>query len=135
MDLDCEEFRRWYSQAKHTFGLIDTDIVNEGYSWACFKAQQAGEMALKSVLKAVGRDSFGHGLLRLYRDCTGIIGGDPDITGSVSYLDKLYITPRYPDAFTEGSPWEHFTKGDATLAKDAAEKILAWAVEKFRACL
>lgn len=117
MDLDCDEFKRWFNQALYTFNLIDVDINNNGYSWACFKAQQCAEMAIKSALKALGRNAYGYGLLKLYDELSTILTRKDDVRNAVSYLDKLYISPRYPDAFAEGSPWEHFTENDANIAK------------------
>ena len=125
--IDCDEYKRWIAQGNHTFSLIDTDIQNGGFEWACFKSQQCAEMAVNAVLKSVGRDAFGHGLLKLYESCENLFGSNRLIKNAVSYLDKLYISPRYPDAFTEGSPWEHFTAGDAELARNSAEQILHWA--------
>lgn len=133
--LDCDEFKRWIGQGDHTFSLIDSDIEKGGYEWACFKAQQSAEMSIKAVLKSFGKEGFGHGLLKLFGECEEILGRNRDVRNGVSYLDKLYITPRYPDAFTEGSPWEHFTENDAELAKNAASKVIKWAKEVLSQCL
>ncbi len=135
MDLDCEEFHRWFDQALYTYNLIESDINNNGYSWACFKAQQSAELAIKSTLISVGKNAFGHGLLKLYKDISAIFGNDADVGNSVSYLDKLYIAPRYPDAFTEGSPWEHFTLNDALLSKESALKIMNYVKKVMKQCL
>lgn len=135
MDLDCEEFRRWFDQAVYTFNLINSDIENSGYSWACFKAQQSAELAIRGILVGLGKNSFGHGILKLYLDVTKIFNNDKSVENAVSYLDKLYISPRYPDAFTEGAPWEHFTINDAALSKDAASKIIAYTKEVMSSCL
>ena len=135
MDLDCDEFHRWFDQALYTYNLIDNDIKSNGFSWACFKAQQSAELAIKSILVGFGKNAFGHGILKLYSDVSEIFGQEPKIASSVSYLDKLYITPRYPDAFTEGSPWEHFTINDAMLAKESAGKILNYVKMVMKQCL
>lgn len=135
MELDCDEFSRWFNQALYTFNLIDSDINNNGYSWACFKAQQCAEMAIKSVLKAVGRNAYGHGLLKLYDELSVILTRKNDVRNAVSYLDKLYIAPGYPDAFTEGSPWEHFTENDANMAKNSAQIIISYVKTEMVQCL
>ncbi len=135
MDLDCEEFNRWFNQALYTFNLVDVDINNGGYSWACFKSQQCAEMAIKSILKALGKNAFGYGLLKLYDEVSAIFSGNDDVHNSVSYLDKLYISPRYPDAFAEGSPWEHFTANDAITAKKSAEIIIFHVKREMVRCL
>ena len=43
MPLDVREYERWMSQARKTLELVDADIEYGGYSWACFKAQQAAD--------------------------------------------------------------------------------------------
>ncbi len=124
--IDSDEFDRWMKQAKHTLRLVQADLEVEGYDWACFKSQQACEFALKALLRGLGRQAFGHNILLFYRQVSEICGGNEEIEDCVSYLDKLYIPPRYPDAFPEGSPANHFTKRDALRAKECAEKIIDW---------
>jgi HEPN domain-containing protein len=50
-------------------------------------------------------------------------------------LDKFYIPTRYVDAWSEGVPFEYFTRGGAEAALAAAEKILAFVEELWKACL
>lgn len=125
-DFDLAEFGRWLGQAKHTYSLIERDIEAGGYDWACFKAQQAAELALKAVLKAVGRGGFGHNLVALYNEVAGVCPDNGEYEACVFFLDKLYIPHRYPDAFTEGEPWEHFSEREAREAMVCAQKILGW---------
>ena len=71
MDIfDQEEFDRWLSQAKHTLGSAARDANQEDFSWACFKAQQAGEYALKALLRGLGQPAYGHALKRLVGELT-----------------------------------------------------------------
>lgn len=124
--MDEEEFARWMNQAKHTFRLIDVDMEAGGYDWACFKAQQACEFALKALLRALGREAFGHNILAFYREAIGICEEGEALEACVSYLDKLYIPPRYPDAFPEGFPAERFTRSDAERARECARRVIEW---------
>jgi len=91
-------------------------------------------MSIKAVLKAMGIPAFGHGLLKPYSNCEAKIGENNKVKNSVSYLDKMYMSPGYPDAFFEGTPWEHFTQGDAELALNAASQILIWAKAAIPEC-
>jgi len=127
MMLDWKEYERWMSQAIKTLELIDADISFEGYSWACFKAHQAAEFALKALLYLAGSPSFGHDLTRLLHEASSICG-DPSrrVRVCVSVLDKMYIPPRYPDALPEGAPWEHYTLEEAENAKECASEIIRW---------
>ena len=133
--IDCDEFRRWINQAEHTLRLIKSDIDAEGYDWACFKAQQAAENALKAALRSVGHYAFGHNLLALFRDVKEMCKiYDKEIEECIAYLDKLYLPPRYPDAFPEGYPAEHFTKLEAERAKSCAERVIAWVKRCIKEC-
>ena len=115
------------SQASKTLELIEADIAFEGYSWACFKAHQAAEFALKALLYLVGRPSFGHDLTRLLGEAAGVCGEPPRrVRVCVSMLDKMYIPPRYPDALPEGAPWEHYTREAAEEARECASLVLRW---------
>jgi len=124
--VDWEEFDRWMRQAKHTLGLVDADLEMGGYDWACFKSQQACELALKALLRSLGRPAFGHNILSFYGEAAEMCGGSKELEECVIYLDKLYIPLRYPDAFPEGSPSEHFTEGDARRAKECSRRVLEW---------
>lgn len=124
--VDCDEFSRWMKQARHTLELVQTDIEAGGFDWACFKSQQAGEYALKALLWAVGRPAFGHNIIALFRDASQICPADPGLEERIAYLDKLYIMPRDPEAFPEGAPVDHFTRGEAARARKCAEAVIRW---------
>lgn len=128
MTLDLREYERWMSQARKTLELVDADIEYGGYSWACFKAHQAAEYALKALLMLVGEPLFTHDLLRLSRRASEVCGEQPpeEVRECIYMLDKMYIPPRYPDAFPEGAPWEHYTRREALEAKRCAAEVLGW---------
>ena len=46
-------------------------------------------MAVKGVLKSVGRDASGNGLLKLYESCKSLFGSNRLIKNAVSYLVQL----------------------------------------------
>ncbi|MDK2373151.1 MAG: HEPN domain-containing protein [Candidatus Korarchaeota archaeon] len=120
--FDWEEYRRWIAQAEHTLRSIEADIRNGSFDWACFKAQQAAELALKALLRGAGREAFGHDLRKLHEEFKEICGSD--FEGEVLHLSKFYIPARYPDAFPGGSPYEFFSLRDAETALDMARRVL-----------
>lgn len=125
--LDCEEYVRWMRQAEHTLASIEADMSFGAYSWACFKAQQAAEYALKSILKAIGKPAFGHNLVEFLNELANICGGvGAELRFCVGYLDKMYVTPRYPDALIEGVPYERYTREEAVKARECAELVVKW---------
>lgn len=100
--LDCPEARRWLRQAEYTLQSITADIRGGFYSWACFKAHQAAEFALKAILRAAGLKSFGHDLLNLWREALRLCGELVEDRECIVELNRLYIPPRHPDAWARG---------------------------------
>ena len=98
---------------------MDADIEYGGYSWACFKAQQAAEPALKGSANALRRASLYSRPAKAFEKAVGLCGEEPPdrVKDCVYMLDKMYTPPRYPDAFPEGAPWEHYTEREAVEAK------------------
>jgi HEPN domain-containing protein len=45
------------------------------------------------------------------------------LTACARTLDRHYVPARYPDAFSEGSPFEYFDEKTALDALNCAEKI------------
>jgi len=106
---------------------IDADMSASNYSWACFKAQQTAELALKALLRAMGKPAFGHNLVVLFNDLVNYCGNAGDrLRFCVGYLDKMYVMPHYPDAFVEGVPFERYTREEAVEALNRASLIINW---------
>lgn len=124
--LDWSEYKRWLSQAMHTLGLVAADMEHGGYGWACFKAQQAAEYALKGFFRLIGEPQFGHSVAKLLSDlppeCQSRVS--ETLKSCARFLDTLYIPPRYADAFSEGAPWEHYGREEAERALDCAQMII-----------
>jgi HEPN domain-containing protein len=125
--LDCDEYSRWIRQAEYTLRSIDADMNSSNYSWVCFKAQQSAELALKALLRAMGKPAYGHNLVALFNDLVNYCSNVSDrLRFCVGYLDKMYVTPRYPDAFVEGVPFERYTREEAVEASNCAGLIVNW---------
>lgn len=118
---------RWLSQADHTRGSAQRDAEAGDFAWSCFKAQQAGEYALKALLRGLGRPAHGHALRRLLIDLRELALEIPaEVHQAAQALDRHYVPTRYPDAFPEGSPHEYYNLSAAEEAIDAANKIIGW---------
>ncbi len=124
--FDWDEYVRWMEQAKYTLDSIRADIIFGSYSWACFKAHQAAEYALRAFLRGSGKPAFGHDLRELARSVAEYCGLDEEILEATLSLSKYYIPPRYPDAFPGGSPYQFYSKKDAEGAREYARKIIEW---------
>ena len=130
LPFDTDEYDRWLGQAKHTLTSAQRDTAEGDFDWACFKAQQAGDNALKALLRGLGRPAYGHALTRLLGQL-GEAGLEvSDVASAGQLLDRHYIPTRYPDAYAEGSPHEpclyHQDDRTAKEAQDAAAQIISW---------
>lgn len=121
--FDWDEYNRWMEQAKYTLSSIEADINYGSYSWACFKAHQAVEYALKAFLHSTGRSAFGHDLRELFNEMRKYCQPEKNVE-YVLLLSKYYIPPRSPDALLGGAPYKFYTLQEAREAFDKASKII-----------
>ena len=130
--LDFTEFERWFRSARLTLESAKRDALHGDFNWACFKAHQAVEKALKA-LWGVGSPRVGHALNKLL-DYVKELGIEvpQEVEKACNRLNKYYIPTRYPDAWSEGIPEEHFTRDDAEEAIKLAELVLSWVEDTWR---
>ena len=123
--VDHDEYKRWYDQAQYTMDSAQNDLENEDFVWASFKCQQAGEYAVKAILRSLGLPARGHSILMLIKELTSQEIEVPEqVESAARELDRHYIPPRYPDAFPSGSPFEFYDESTANSAFQAAKTIL-----------
>jgi HEPN domain-containing protein len=132
MGFDKKEFERWIKQAEYTLDSAREDMENRRFSWACFKAQQSAEYAVKGLLYGIGLIPVGHSLIRLVGPLKrrGL-----DVNEALRHsrlLDRHYIPTRYPNAHPEGSPFEYYDEYTAKEAIHSAEVILNFVLEVSR---
>lgn len=120
-----DEWERYRRQAVHTLASAHDDAVRGVYDWACFKAHQAGELALKGYVRATSHYATGHSVVKLLADCAE--PAPSALVDCAKSLDKVYIPARYPDAYDSGAPMDYYTAADAAAAIDCAQRLLAWA--------
>ena len=120
--------RDWLAQALRDLRHAESSVALGDYEWACFAAHQAAEKALKAAYQALGREAWGHDLVRLLRGLREAGLNPPTaLADAAAMLDKHYVAARYPSAYTEGYPGEHYTRGEAERCVEAARAILDWA--------
>ncbi len=135
--LDVSEYERWMKSAIRTLESAGHDVGHGDYNWACFKAHQAAEKALKALLWGVGMPKTGHSLTHLLNYIAQELGlGAPEeVKESCLVLDKHYVPTRYPNAWTEGTPEDYYSEGEARNAIARARRIVEWAEEVWRRSL
>ena len=131
--LDEEEYLRWFNSALRTLSSARGDLERGDYNWACFKAQQAAELAVKALLRGLGLSAYGHSVSRLLREVSSRgVEAPSGVVEAASSLDKLYVPTRYPNAWAEGSPHEYYTRSGAENALNQAKDIVEWIERSWR---
>lgn len=127
------EFRRWHEHARRTLESARRDMGAGDHNWACFKAEQAAQFAVKGLLRALGHEAFGHSLLRLLDDPADIGVGVPTaVQDAARSLEALDIASRYPDVYPSGTPSEFFDATRAAEAIDHARLVIRFTEERHR---
>ncbi len=127
--FDREEYERWLKQATNTLQSAQKDKDSGYFNWACFKAQQAAEFAVKGLLYGLGLQAVGHSLVRLLAGLERKRVSVSSLMGMARALDRHYIPTRYPNAYVSGAPLEYYDAETTEEALDNASQIVAF-VEK-----
>ena len=113
--------RDWYLQAQDDLQWARDSIATKHFAQASFVAQQASEKALKSL--ALHRSFVlprTHSVLQL----AFALKVNGEIEKAARFLDRFYISARYPDAYPAGFPSQYIGEEDAQRAFESATKIL-----------
>ena len=126
--LDVSEYERWMKSAIRTLESAERDAGHGDYNWACFKAHQAAEKALKALSWGAGAPRAGHSLTYLINYIAQELGlkAPEDVKEACLVLDKYYVPTRYPNAWTEGIPEDYYFKGEAENAVAKARRVVKW---------
>jgi HEPN domain-containing protein len=132
--VDCVEFSRWLAMARRTLESAARDVEGGDYNWACFKAHQAAEFAVKGLLYGAGRPARGRSVSKLLEAAKDLVEVPGGLVELGKLLDKFHIPTRYVDAWSEGAPYEYFTRGDAESALRAAGEVVSFVEGLWRGC-
>lgn len=113
----------WLKQAKKDILHSKESLKIEHFEWAVLAAQQGAEKAIKAVYFKMGGDPWGHSILQFLKKLPENFDVNDELIEAAKYLDKHYITSRYPNGFASGAPEDYFIKKDAEEAIKNAEKI------------
>ena len=128
--FDRGAYRRWMAQAANTLESARVDADHGFHNWCCFKAQQAGECAVKAILYGLGAPAIGHSIVVLAEKLREL--GAAAYEGFMTdarLLDRHHIPPRYPDAYPSGSPHDYCDSAASGEALRACERIVELALE------
>ncbi len=97
-----------------------------------FQGASASEFAVKAILYGIGRPTRGHSITHLLSELGRMVQVPSDVMDLGKFLDKFYVPTRYVDAWSEGVPYEYFTRSDAEMAIKAAERIIVFVEDLWR---
>lgn len=87
-------------------------MKNAKYEWICFAAQQSTEKAMKARYNVLNKEIWSHSISTMLSQLVGY-KVDNEIIERSKELDRVYVGTRYPDYYTEGSPYEYCSIEDA----------------------
>ena len=114
----------WFSQALRNLDQAMDSATAQRHEWACFAAQQAGEMAVKAVHLKLGQDVWGHVVRRLLEELPSQISVPSELLDAARALDLHYIPARYPNSHESGVPGEHYGRLQSEEAIRHARQII-----------
>ncbi len=100
----------WLRQAHKDLEQAKDSQRSGHHEWACFASQQAAEKAVKALHLHLGQEAWGHVVARLLRELPEPVKVPAELIEKARVLDAYYISPRYPNAYPEGAPFEHHGK-------------------------
>ena len=98
--LNEREYKRWMDMARNTLDSVVNDLNKNFFNWACFKAQQASEFAVKALIYGIGIRIGGNSISTLLKRISKYVEAPKEILNIALKLDKLYIPTRYPDVWS-----------------------------------
>ncbi|TFF89534.1 MAG: HEPN domain-containing protein [Promethearchaeota archaeon] len=115
----------WLEEAKWDYNNAKILLENDRYNTVVFTSQQAAEKAIKALLFYCNLNGWGHSIFSLLIKYKEKINREiEDIKSDALFLDKHYITTRYPDSLPGISPHIAYTKEEAKNSIEKAKKII-----------
>jgi HEPN domain-containing protein len=96
----------WLGQAQRNLEQAQASKREGRHEWACFAAQQAGELAAKALHLSFAQEAWGHVVAKLLTELP--IGVPGDLIEKAKVIDNFYIPTRYPNGHSEGAPYHHY---------------------------
>ncbi len=115
------ESRRWLEQARYDLKTCQWNAQGKLFAPACFWAQQAAEKAAKAYIYSRGeRVVMGHSVAELLETCRSYDNDFEPLILLGAYLDRFYISTRYPNGLPGGIPANAYPQKDCSEALASA---------------
>ena len=127
-----ETARRWQAQAEHSLSMARSLLASGFWAGACFNSEQTAQLALKAFLYGLGqRHVTIHSVRELALRCAVEDEAFPVFVEYGTFLDRYYLSTRYPDALPEPAvPFESFIEKEAREAVGYAAEIVETVITK-----
>ncbi len=119
------------NQSKRDLEEADSSMKNGKYEWTCFAAQQSAENAVKALYNVLNKEIWSHSISSMLSRLTEF-KIDNDIIERSKEPDRAYMGSRYPDYYTEGSPYEYYSIEDASRCINYAKEIFEFCSKNIR---
>jgi HEPN domain-containing protein len=130
-EMPEERGRDWLKEAESNMSLARLVAERKYYSFACFHAQQAAEMALKAYLAFQGEvDVRTHSLHKLLTFAAKYNEDATRLDNPARTLEDYYTNTRYPNSIGTGAPSDYFNERQAREALAAADEVLGFVKER-----
>lgn len=117
----------WLRQALRDLEQAEDSRDAGRHEWACFAAHQAAEKAVKALHLHFGQEAWGHIITRILGELPELVSVPQALVEKARVLDNFYIPSRYPNAHSEGAPFEHYgplqSEGGIQYAREIIEFI------------
>lgn len=121
MDDSKNRYLDWLNQADDDLSCAEDLIKSGHFAQTCFLCQQGGEKAIKALAFYKGASIIkSHSILSIAK----AIDENGTLEKAGRYLDRFYISARYPDAYPEGYPKQYIEKEDAEKSVNLLREIL-----------
>ncbi|MBM9578615.1 HEPN domain-containing protein [Leptospira sp. 201903070] len=119
----------WLAQAERDLEWAEASLQSGFFAQTCFVCQQVGEKTLNALAYFRGADLVKSNSVKTIAK---ELNENGEIESIGQKLDLYYIPTRYPDAFTDGAPFEYFEESQAKEAVVFAETLIRIVKEKLK---
>ncbi len=125
-ETDVNRATDWLRQAERDLGFAETGAASGYHEGAAFYAQQSAEKAVKALIQSLHGGVRGHSITEMLRQLPQSIDVPASLLEGAQELDRVYVTSRYPNGFTSGTPADYFNAKSSGELLGYARAILDW---------
>jgi HEPN domain-containing protein len=114
----------WLRQAESDSRAAEDSAKAGHHEWTVFQAQQSAEKAVKALAQSSHGAVRGHVIPEILRRLPSSATVPDSLLDAALALDRVYVAPRYRNAFSWGSPSNYFNERSSREYIDDARQVL-----------